>query len=271
MGNLPRERITPARPFERCGVDFCGPINTHFRIRGKRPYKTYIAIFICFVTKAVHIETVSDLSADAFIAALKRLIGRRGIPSNIFCDNATNFVGANSRLNEFKQLITSAAFKNTTEKFCANHFIKFNFIPPRSPHFGGLWEAAVKSAKGHLFRSLANAKMTIEELMTALIEIEAVMNSRPISPLSNDPNDLEALTPGHFLIGTPINSLPEPIVDNHDLTHLERWKRIAAVKQQFWCKWSNEYLGELIQRHRWTSIKCNIKLDDLVWMTSSRG
>ncbi|XP_075157834.1 uncharacterized protein LOC142231101 [Haematobia irritans] len=134
MGDLPRERVTPARPFERCGVDFCGPINTYLRIRGKQPYKTYIAIFVCFVTKAVHIETVTDLSTEAFFAALKRFIGRRGVPSDIFCDNATNFIGKNNHLKDLQ-----ATFAN------------------KAPHFGGIWEAAVKSAKGHLYRTLANA------------------------------------------------------------------------------------------------------------------
>ncbi|XP_036345737.1 uncharacterized protein LOC118754980 [Rhagoletis pomonella] len=100
MGNLPVERLTPSRPFARCGIDFCGPFNVYLRIIGKAPYKAYVAIFVCFATKAVHIEVVSDLSTDAFLASLKRMIGRRGLPSDIFCDNATNFVGACRKLAE---------------------------------------------------------------------------------------------------------------------------------------------------------------------------
>lgn len=97
MGNLPKDRVSVSRPFQISGVDFAGPISTYLRIRGKPPYKTYIAVFVCFATKAVHLEAVSDLSSDAFIAALKRFIGRRGIPSKLYCDNATNFVGADSK------------------------------------------------------------------------------------------------------------------------------------------------------------------------------
>ncbi|KAL7743847.1 hypothetical protein ACLKA6_000252 [Drosophila palustris] len=89
MGNLPVERLTPSRPFAHCGVDFCGPVNVYLRIRGKAPSKSYIAIFVCFATKAVHIEVVSDLSTDAFLASLRRMIARRGLPVDIFCDNAT--------------------------------------------------------------------------------------------------------------------------------------------------------------------------------------
>ncbi|XP_033243474.1 uncharacterized protein LOC117186601 isoform X1 [Drosophila miranda] len=103
MGSLPPTRLAPARPFERCGVDFCGPINTYLRIRGKGPTKAYIAVFVCLLTKAVHIEVVSDLSTKAFLNALKRMGGRRKLPTDIFCDNATNFVGASNQLQELKK------------------------------------------------------------------------------------------------------------------------------------------------------------------------
>ncbi|XP_065361975.1 uncharacterized protein LOC135955553 [Calliphora vicina] len=258
MGDLPTVRVTPARPFERCGVDFCGPIYTYLKIRGKQPYKCYVAIFVCFVTKAVHIEAVSDLSSEAFIAALKRLIGRRGLPSTIFCDNATNFIGANAQLKDLKKLFMDKSFKNDITNFCSKNVINFNFIPPRAPHFGGIWEAAVKSAKGHLYRTLANSNMNYEELSTTLIEIEAIMNSRPISFQSNDPNDFEPLTPGHFLIGGPLNSLPEQNIECHDISNLQRWKRITAAKQQFWKKWSTDFLNEMIQKSRWSNSKTNI-------------
>ena len=264
MGSLPAERLLPCRPFQKCAVDLCGPILTYLRIRGKAPYKTYAAVFICMVTKAVHLEVVIELSTEAFLAALKRLIGRRGLPSDIFCDNATNFVGANNKLSELKAFLFKKETKYSIYNFCSNEFINFHFIPPRAPHFGGLWEAAVKSAKTHLNRTLTNTRMTYEELSTAMIEIEAILNSRPISPLSSDPNDLEALTPAHFIIGASLKSLPERSLDCRKIEHLDNWSRITATKQRFWQQWSHDYLNELQCRTKWTNGCPNAVVDTLV-------
>lgn len=110
-----------------------------------------MAVFVCFASKAVHLEAVSDLSSEAFVAALKRFIGRRGLPQNIFCDNAMNFVGANSKLNELRNFLFNKHTQIDLTTFCTNENVNFNFIPPRAPHFGGIWEAAVKVVKGHLY------------------------------------------------------------------------------------------------------------------------
>ncbi|XP_049316525.1 uncharacterized protein LOC125779301 [Bactrocera dorsalis] len=232
MGPLPVTRITPARPFERCGIDFCGPINTFLRIRGKPPTKSYLAVFVCLVTKAVHIEVVSDLSTNAFLNALKRMSGRRKMPCDIFCDNATNFVGASNQLKDLKQ---------------------FLFKTERAPHFGSLWEAAVKSAKGLLNRTLANTKLTFEELNTVAVEVEAILNSRPLSSMSSDPNDFGALTPGHFLVGDSLRGLLERSLELKTVSHLDHYNTITAIKQSFWCRWSVDYINELRARVKWTT------------------
>ncbi|XP_067619247.1 uncharacterized protein [Eurosta solidaginis] len=257
MGQLPVERLNPSRPFARCGIDFCGPSNVYLRIRGKTPYKAYIAIFVCLATKAVHIELVSDLSNDGFLAALKRMIGRIGLPSDIFCDNATNFIGACNKLNELKAFLFKTENRDAIVRYCANEFVNFNFIPPRAPHFGGIWEAAVKSAKCHLNRSILNARLAFEELTTVLVEIEAVLNSRPIAPLSCDPNDYKTLTPGHFLIGSSLKALPER-QSSDNINNLQRWNQITAIKQAFWNRWSHEYINELQARAKWFEERPNI-------------
>jgi len=109
MGNLQADRLRALRPFTICGVDFCGPISTTFRIRGEPPYKSYVALFICFASKAVYLELVSDLTTDAFLLAFQRFVARRGIPVRIHCENATNFVGADRNMKEFRARLEEQA------------------------------------------------------------------------------------------------------------------------------------------------------------------
>lgn len=258
MGNLPRERVQPSRPFHTTGVDFCGPVKIHYRIRGKTPTKAYIAVFVCFATKAVHLEVVSDLTSEAFINALKRFISRRGLCHTIFCDNATNFVGAKSQLRELKDTFAAEAAQTLIGETCQQNHIQWKPIPPRSPHFGGLWEAAVKSAKYHMIRQIGNANVTFEELHTIVVQIEAILNSRPITAMSSDPNDLEALTPGHFLIGSPLTAFAEPDTSNKNMDQLTRFQRIRHIQQNFWKRWSSEYLHQLQSRPKWQRTKPNI-------------
>ncbi|XP_043862230.1 uncharacterized protein LOC122756477 [Drosophila santomea] len=264
MGQLPKERITPSRSFSRCGIDFCGPINVYLRIRGKPPTKAYLTVFVCFATKAIHVEVVLDLTTDSFIASLKRFIARRGLPSDIFCDNATNFAGTNNKLESLKQFLFKDETTKTIHYFCRSEFISFHFIPPRAPHFGGIWEAAVKSVKGLLNRTLRDTRLTFEELATAAADVEAILNSRPLTQLSSDPNDLAALTPGHFLVGDALRALPElpPIDDNLD--KLDRWKRVSALKHHIWSRWSHEYINELQVRTTWTKTSPNLAVNDMV-------
>ncbi|KAL7743072.1 hypothetical protein ACLKA6_005815 [Drosophila palustris] len=127
MGPLPASRVKGSiHPFHRAGLDFAGPIET-IDTRGKRPVKVYLCAFVCFLTKACHLEVVSDLSANAFIAALKRFFARRGLSSELFCDNATNFVGASNQLS-----LMEAANKRKIEDECSQRGVRFNFIPPRN-------------------------------------------------------------------------------------------------------------------------------------------
>lgn len=264
MGNLPADRVRALRPFKICGVDFCGPVNVTLKIRGRPPIKMYIAVFVCFTSKAVHLELVSNLSSDAFILCLKRFIGRRGFPEKIYSDNATNFVGASRELAELATAFRGHA--NQVVSFAAEKGIEFAFIPPRAPHFGGLWEAAVKSAKGLLVRTVGNVLLTAEEMATVLIEVEAVLNSRPISPLSNDPNDGEALTPAHLLIGEGLRALPQGSHPEEvaKLSSLRRWQLICGLRQRFWTSWARDYVRSLQVRTKWAVEQPDLDVGKLV-------
>ena len=141
---------------------------------------------------------------------------------------------------------------------------EFVFIPPRAPHFGGLWEAAVKSAKTLLLKNAGFANLTYEELHTLIIEIEAILNSRPIAPMSDDPNDGEALTPGHLLIGSALIAMPDEILNMDKPGLLTRWQRITYLKQQFWNAWSRDYLTSLQERSKWLTPLPDIAVGQLV-------
>ena len=251
MGNLPEHRVQPARPFLHAGVDYCGPFWVHYRSRGKRPQKAYLAVFCCFSTKAVHLELVSELTTDAFIGALKRFVARRGLCKTIYCDNATNFVGAKNKLKDLDDIIYSTASQEAIIEACSTKGVDFRFIPPRSPHFGGLWEAAVKSAKHLIMKNASEAHLTYEELETVVIEIEAILNSRPLIPQSSDANDLNAITPGHFLIGEALTSNVDVSTQEPGSNLLKRWQLVSSIKHHFWQRWSAEYLNELQVRSKW--------------------
>ncbi|KMQ85872.1 hypothetical protein RF55_15333 [Lasius niger] len=269
MGQLPITRTTPSRPFAHSGVDYAGPINLKtWKGRGAKTYKGYIVLFVCFATSAVHLEIATDYSTEGFIAAFKRFTGRRGICTTITSDCGTNLVGADAELRK----LFHASSKELTHliNLLANDGTEWKFNPPSASHFGGKWEAGVKSVKFHLKRVIGEATLTYEEYSTLLIQIEAVLNSRPIYPLSDDSTDVDALTPGHFLTGAAINTVPEPSLLNLKQTRLTRWQLQRQLLESFWQRWSMEYLQRLQGISKWHNRIENIKIDALVLITDER-
>lgn len=265
MANLPACRVSPTRAFESVGVDYAGPIPILLhRGRGAKSVKGYIALFVCLTTKALHLDVASDLSSEAFISCLKRFVARRGIPSNIFSDNATNFVGANRKLNELYKIVTSQTHNLLIADFLSDKGISWHFIPPSAPHFGGIWESGVRSVKTLLKRTIGDSHLTFEELTTLIIEIEGVLNSRPLVPSSDDINSIDALTPAHFLIGQPISCLPEPSMNDCKISLLTRWRLVQKIAQDFWKRWHLEYLTSLQHRPKWRQSSPNLEVGDLV-------
>lgn len=267
MGSLPAGRVTAmSRPFEKVGVDFAGPINVKLsRVRRSLTGKGYICVFVCFATKAVHLELASDLTSDTYLACLRRFIGRRGLPREIHSDNASTFKGARNQLTELYSLQSSREHQNKVHQFSAQNGIEFHFIPSYSPTFGGLWEAAVKSTKYHLKRVLQGHILTYEQINTILVEIECILNSRPLIPLSSsDVNDYSYLTPGHFLIGNALTMYPENDVCNIPRNRLKFWQLGLQIKQSFWKMWYKHYINVLQNRPKWLNILPNIKIGSLV-------
>lgn len=142
--------------------------------------------------------------------------------------------------------------------------INWHFIPPRSPTFGGLWEAGIKNVKFHLKRVLSSTPLNYEEFNTILTQIEAVLNSRPLTPFNDDPNDLEILTPGHFLIGRSFVAIPDPNATDRSISRLTRYQLVSRLTTQFWNKWYKEYLHTLQQRTKWKSGTYPVHVGDMV-------
>ncbi|GFU31596.1 integrase catalytic domain-containing protein [Trichonephila clavipes] len=244
MGNLPKHRATLERLFFSCGIDYAGPVLIKCnKGRGTKSTKGYIALFVCLATKAVHIEAVGDLTTDSFIAALRRFSARRGAPRHIYSDNGTNFVEARRNLTKYGN---------------------WHFIPPSSPHFGGIWESGIRSVKFHLKRVLGETILTFEELTTLLTQIEGLLNSRPLSYVNDsDIECISTLTPSHFfLTGDVLLSVPEELPSTSN--HRDRWELLQNIKRGFWKKWSSEFISSLQPRKKWQDAQPNLKEDDIV-------
>lgn len=224
MDSLPSGRVNVSKPFAHVGIDYAGPvILREGKRRNARNHKAYLSVFVCFATKAVYVELVSDLTSEAFLAALSQFMSRRGKPVCIYSDNGTIFVGAHKQLKELYEFVTNDQTQTDVKHFLREQAISWSFIPPNAPHFGGLREAAVRSAKYHVSRVIGLPHLNFEEMITILYEIEAILNSHPLTQISNDPNDLTALTPGHFLIGTALNSFPCHDLLDVSANRLTRW------------------------------------------------
>ncbi|XP_055714720.1 uncharacterized protein LOC129808834 [Phlebotomus papatasi] len=265
MGNLPKVRVTLIRPFRSVGMDFAGPHTIRVDLASRtKTQKAYVCVFVCMAIKAVHLEAVSSLSTEAFIACFRRFISRRNLPAEIYSDNGRNFVGADRELCRLfeqeenqRKLIAATSDLN----------IQWRFQSPSAPHHGGLYEAAVKSTKYHLKRVAGDVVFNFEEFNTLLSQVEATLNSRPLTQLSDDPTDPQPLTPGHFLTMAPLNQLPDPDVTHLKINTLSRWQLCQKVYQDFVKRWKREYLHTLQQQLKWTETKKNFKEGDIVQLS----
>ena len=264
MGILPTSRVQrPDKPFRIAGVDYAGPYNVlRYRGRGASTYKAYIAVFICMATRAVHLELVTGYSSQDFIAAFRRFTATRGKCSELVSDQGTTFVGADKALQEL--YMESSVHMQELSGLLVDEGTSWSFNPPGAPHFGGIWEAAVKSVKHHLRRVVGSHTLTFEEFYTLLKQVEACLNSRPLLPLTDDPTDNQFLTPSMLLNQSNSYIIPEPDYTNSKIPPVQRYKQIQQMLQDWWKKWSLEYLQTLQERHKWKSAKRELSIDDIV-------
>lgn len=266
MGLLPSVRTTPAPPFSRTGIDFAGPLTLRVG-HTRRPVhlKCWVAVFVCLTTKAVHLDLCTSLSTPDFLAVLRRFVARRGCPNALYSDNGSNFVGAREELRIIQKMTRSETFQKAIIDFTSQRGIEWSHIPPRAPHFGGLWEAAVKAMKTCLRKVVSPHALTFDELYTVLTESEATLNSRPLAPLtSEDLLEGGSLTAGHFLVGRPLKALPTRIAPSGKMSLLRRWNLVQRLQSDLWRHWLSSYLSSIASRAKWIKLGYQLKQGDVV-------
>ncbi|KAK7944331.1 hypothetical protein WMY93_000059 [Mugilogobius chulae] len=258
MAELPQERVVPDEPpFTRVGVDYFGP----FEVKSRRStVKRYGVIFTCLAIRAIHIEVAPSLDTDSFINALRRFVARRGQVREIRSDNGTNFIGAE------RELRSSIEQWNMEQinKVMMQKGISWSFNVPAGSHHGGVWERLIRSVRKVLNSTLKVQYLDEEGLHTVLCEAEAIINGRPLTQASMDVNDLEALTPSHLLLLKTSPSLPPGVFQSADMYATRRWKQVQYIADLFWKRWVKEYLPLLQERQKWSGVKRNLSVGDLV-------
>ena len=268
MADMPKERISPdLPPFTNVGVDYFGPIVVK---RGRAVAKRYGVIFTCMASRAVHLEIAYTLSTDSCVSAIRRFIGRRGQICSLRSDNGTNFVGAERELREALAAIDHSKIHGALLK----RGIDWIFNVPAASHHGGVWEHLIKMVKRVLYSVLQQQSLDDESLHTILCEVEGILNDRPITKVSDDVNDLEALTPNHILLlkGKPV--LAPGLFEENDLYIRRRWRQVQYLSNLFWKRWIREYLPLLQERQKWARPRRSFMMGDIVIImdhTAPRG
>ena len=248
-------------PFPNSGVDFSGL----FYIEDSKGIieKNYGLIFTCMVTRAVHSETCPDLNTDTFLSAFRRFCSRRCQPQFLYSDNGKTFVGASEELNKtVKALHNDRIYKALA---VANTTWKFN--PPCGPHFGGVWERLIQSAKRTLLLILGSRRLSFDTFLTIMVETESILNSRPLTNVAEQPRNEEHLTPNLFLIQCPFNSLPPGQFGDQQPASLNTWKYAQKLMNHMWWRLVKEYLPTPSRRSKWSNSNDRpLKVDDIVWV-----
>ena len=265
MADLPAERVTPDKPpFSAVGVDCFGPFLVK---RGRKEVKWYGVIYTCLAVRAIHLEVLYTMDTDSFINSLRRFIARRGTPEIIRSDNGTNFVAGNKELNQ----AISEWNNERINDFLLQRHVKWVFNPPSASHHGGCWERCIRTVRKVLNALLNEQPLDDEGLSTLFCEVEAIINSRPITRTSDDPADLEPLTPNHLLLFRSESNLPPGIFSSDDMYARRKWKQVQYLADVFWRRWTNEYLPTLQQRQKWTRPSRNFASGDVVLLVDDRS
>ena len=259
MGDLPQERVKLfSPPFTVTGVDLFGPFN--LKITRNKSVKAWGAILTCATIRAIHLEIVENTSAEAFLHALRRFASHHGWPTTIISDNGKSFVGAERLLRE-----VFIKERKSLEDFATLHQLRWVFTTPNSPHQGGIYESLIKQVKRAVRVVVGTQNLTWNEMSTVFAEVKSLINGRPLGYPSNNPNDLQPLTPNHFLIGRATNSVPHESFKKSEILS-RRFEFIQSLVQRFWQRFIREYLPTLQKKGKWRLKERQVKIGDLVLM-----
>ncbi|XP_026094149.1 uncharacterized protein LOC113066497 [Carassius auratus] len=257
MADLPPARLRLFKPaFYSTGMDCFGPYTVKV---GRRNEKKWGILFKCLTTRAVYIDILHSLDSDSFLMALRRFIARRGKPFELLSDQGTNFKGGERELKE-----AYAAIVPELQQQLASQQIQFHFNPPNSPHFGGSWEREIRSLKQALMTTLGAQSVTFEVMYTVLVEIEGILNSKPLGYSSSDISDLDPITPNSLLMGRPDSSLPPVIYPESELISQRRWRHSQVLADQFWRRFIRFYLPSLQTRQKWQDETSDLQVGTIV-------
>lgn len=259
MADLPPARLRLFKPaFHSTGMDCFGP----FQIKvGRRSEKRWGIIFKCLTTRGVHLDLLTNIDADSFLMALRRFIARRGTPAELFSDQGTNFRGGERELRE-----AFARLSPDLQRQLAKQKIAFHFNPPAAPHFGGVWEREIRSVKTALYTTLGSQPLADEVLRTVLIEVEGILNSKPLGYVSSNLTDLDPVTPNLLLMGRRDGSLPQMVYPAAELLTRRRWRHSQVLADHFWSSFIRNYLPSLQTRQKWHSSPADLTEGSIVMM-----
>ena len=265
MADLPVDRISPAPPFSYVGLDVFGPWQICARrTRGGLAHsKRWAVLFACMSTRAVHIEVIESMDTSSFINALRRFLAIRGPVIQLRSDCGTNFVGACNEL----QAVLKPSDASPVKRYLLKEGCEWLFNSPHASHTGGAWERMIGVARRVLEAMLADVSLkhlTHEVLTTLMAEVSAIVNARPLVPVSNDPDAPEVLTPATLLTHKPQHLKPPAgEFSAANLSH-KQWKRVQHLADVFWSRWRREYLPTLQPRRKWQNTTRNVQKGDLV-------
>lgn len=257
MADLPSSSLRLFKPpFYSTGMDCFGPLMVKV---GRRTEKRWGIVYKCLTTRAVHLDLLYHMDGDSFLMSLRRFIARRGKPYEILSDQGTNFKGGAKELEQtFQQIQPSLRDQLAKEQ------IRFQFNPPSAPHFGGSWEREVRSVKTALRTTLGAQTVTEEVLRTVLIEVENILNSRPLGYVSSDVADPDPVTPNSLLMGRPDSSLPQVVYSDSELLSKKRWRYSQVLSDHFWKHFVHDFLPTLQSRQKWHRERQNIAVGTIV-------